>query len=240
MVKIKEPENSQGWGGCGAPGLGVGDFRRCCGHAHGVTKTKALRQILTKPNIFPAIKQFHSQAFAKEKWKHCHKKIGVSPNLGAIQISIKRVFPERLCYSGGDSLVAKEPACQCRRCRFDSGSERSPGEANGNHSSILACENPLDRGAWRASVNGVAQGQTEDLSGVMEAFYSLINVFITQMVVFDKTRIRMSWYVKNFTWIKKKFFKWMQFMGCFRLDLEKSAVIRQLEKLGHWMNAWWY
>ena len=38
------------------------------------------------------------------------------------------------------------------------GSERSPGEENGNHSSILAWTiNPMDRGAWWATVPGLAK-----------------------------------------------------------------------------------
>ena len=38
------------------------------------------------------------------------------------------------------------------------GSERSPGEENGNHSSIPAWTiNPMDRGAWRTTFHGVAR-----------------------------------------------------------------------------------
>jgi hypothetical protein len=46
-----------------------------------------------------------------------------------------------------DGASGKKPACQCRRCRFNLGSGRSPG---GGHSSPLqySClENPVDRGA---------------------------------------------------------------------------------------------
>ena len=28
------------------------------------------------------------------------------------------------------------------------------------HSSILACRNPMDRGAWRATIHGIAQSRT--------------------------------------------------------------------------------
>ena len=53
----------------------------------------------------------------------------------------------------------KESICQCRRHRFSlPGSGRSPGEGDGNHSSILTWGNPMDRGAWRATVNGVTKG----------------------------------------------------------------------------------
>ena len=40
------------------------------------------------------------------------------------------------------------------------GSGRSPREGNGNPLQCSCLENPLDRGAWRAAVHGVANSQT--------------------------------------------------------------------------------
>jgi len=40
------------------------------------------------------------------------------------------------------------------------GSGRSPGEANGNPLQYSCLENPIDRGAWWATVHGVAKSQT--------------------------------------------------------------------------------
>ena len=40
------------------------------------------------------------------------------------------------------------------------GSERSPGEGNGNPLQCSCLENPMDRGAWWAAVHGVAKSQT--------------------------------------------------------------------------------
>ena len=40
------------------------------------------------------------------------------------------------------------------------GSGRSPGEGNGNPLQYYCLENPLDRGAWQATVHGVAKSQT--------------------------------------------------------------------------------
>ena len=37
------------------------------------------------------------------------------------------------------------------------GSERSPGEGNGNPLQYSCVENPMDRGAWWATVHGVAK-----------------------------------------------------------------------------------
>ena len=40
---------------------------------------------------------------------------------------------------------------------FDPWSERSPGEVNGNLLLYSCLENPMDRGAWQATVHGVAK-----------------------------------------------------------------------------------
>ena len=44
------------------------------------------------------------------------------------------------------------------------GSGRSPGEGNGNPLQYSCLENPMDRGAWGATVNGVAKSLTERLT----------------------------------------------------------------------------
>ena len=54
-------------------------------------------------------------------------------------------------------LSGKESACQCRRCGFDPWVGKIPWrKPTATHSSILAW-NPMDRGAWRATVHGVAK-----------------------------------------------------------------------------------
>ena len=40
------------------------------------------------------------------------------------------------------------------------GSERSPGEGNGNPLQYSCLENPMDRGAWWAAVHGVTKSRT--------------------------------------------------------------------------------
>ena len=57
----------------------------------------------------------------------------------------------------------KESACQCRRQRAagsNPGSGRSPGGGNGSPLQYPCPENPMDRGAWRAAVLGVAKTGT--------------------------------------------------------------------------------
>ena len=60
------------------------------------------------------------------------------------------------------ALVVKNPPANARDIR-DAGSipgSRSPGEGNGNPFQYSCLENPMDRGAWRATVYGVEKSQT--------------------------------------------------------------------------------
>ena len=53
-------------------------------------------------------------------------------------------------------LSGKEPACQFKNEGSVLGLGRSPGEGNGNPLQYSCLENPMDRGAWRVVVHGVA------------------------------------------------------------------------------------
>ena len=53
--------------------------------------------------------------------------------------------------------VGKESACNAGAPGSIPGSGRSPGEGNGNPLQYSCLENPMDRGAWQATVHGVAQ-----------------------------------------------------------------------------------
>ena len=66
---------------------------------------------------------------------------------------------QQMGFPGGAS--GKEPACQCRRLkRLICGWGRSPGEGNGNALWYSCLENPMDGGAWWATVHGVAESDT--------------------------------------------------------------------------------
>ena len=54
------------------------------------------------------------------------------------------------------------------------GSGRSPGEGNGNPFQYSCLENPMDRGAWRAMVHGVAES---DMTEATLAPTELLTVF---------------------------------------------------------------
>ena len=51
-------------------------------------------------------------------------------------------------------LSGKESACQCKDMDSTPGSGRS-GEGNGNPLQYSWLGNPMDRGAWRATVHGI-------------------------------------------------------------------------------------
>ena len=68
---------------------------------------------------------------------------------------------QRVSFPGGSA--GKESACKAGAIG-DAGSTpelaSSPGEGNGNPLQYPCLENPMDRGAWRATVHGVAQSWT--------------------------------------------------------------------------------
>ena len=61
-------------------------------------------------------------------------------------------------------LVVKNPLAKAGDIRHKNsipGSGRSPGEGHGNPFQYSSLENPMDRGAWRPTVHGVAKSQTQ-------------------------------------------------------------------------------
>ena len=54
-------------------------------------------------------------------------------------------------------LYGKESTCQVGETGLISGVGKSPGEGNGNPLQYSCLENPMDRGAWQATVYGVAK-----------------------------------------------------------------------------------
>ena len=62
-------------------------------------------------------------------------------------------------FPGGSEV--KAPACKAGDLGSTPGSGRSPGEGNGNPFQYSCLEDSIDREAWRATVHGVAESQTE-------------------------------------------------------------------------------
>ena len=63
------------------------------------------------------------------------------------------------CFPGGS--VVKNPPANAGDVGLIPGSGRSPGGGNGNPLQYSCLENPMERGAWRATVYGVAKSQTQ-------------------------------------------------------------------------------
>ena len=62
-------------------------------------------------------------------------------------------------FPGGS--MGKNPPASGGDAGLISGLGRSPGEGNGNPLQYSCLENPMDRGAWRASFHRVTKSQTQ-------------------------------------------------------------------------------
>ena len=62
------------------------------------------------------------------------------------------------CFPG--SSDGKQSACNAGDSGSIPGWGRSPGEGNGNPLQYSYLENPMNRGAWRATVHRVTENQT--------------------------------------------------------------------------------
>ena len=67
-------------------------------------------------------------------------------------------FGSPLGFPGGSE--GKASACNVGDLSSIPGSGTSPGEENGNPLQYSCLENPMDRGAWQATIHGVAESQT--------------------------------------------------------------------------------
>ena len=82
----------------------------------------------------------------------------------AQQHSLESLLPDLLfnnCYfCFASSSDSKESACNAGDPGSIPGSGRSPGEGNGYPLQYSYLENPMDRGAWQATVHGVTESRT--------------------------------------------------------------------------------
>ena len=112
------------------------------------------RPLLLLPSIFPSTKVFSNELALHIMWpKYWSFSFSISPSnnyLGLITF--------RMGFPGGSEV--KVPACNLGNLGSIPGSGRFPGEGNVNPLQYSCLENPMDRGAWWATVHEVAKSQT--------------------------------------------------------------------------------
>ena len=104
----------------------------------------AVKCILTSPTLHLDLKNFPDSL------------VSPRPSLAGIYYVINKCLPP--CFPVG--LVVKNPPFNARDTGSIPGWGRSPGGGNGNRAQHSCLENPMDRGAWRATVHGVEKSGT--------------------------------------------------------------------------------
>ena len=106
------------------------------------------------------------------------------------------------------------------------GSGRSPGEGNGNPLQYSCLENPMDRGAWWATVHGVAKSWTR-LSDFTFTFKSIIA---------KRIDVNCGWQISTSLWMTVEI-NCMCVNWCVRTKLHFSICWRQImEKQKHLLS----
>ena len=85
-------------------------------------------------------------------WNELFSPAGLEEQLERRHRSLHQGFP--------DSSDSKEFACNAGNLGSIPGLGRSPGEGNGNPLQYSCLDNPMDRGAWWATVHGITKSQT--------------------------------------------------------------------------------
>ena len=94
---------------------------------------------------------------SSEKKKRRRRIPSIIPHVTFAAFSI----PYRAWWGFPGGSVGKESACNAGYPGLIPGLGKSPGERNGNPFQYFCLENPMDRGAWWATVHVVAKSQTQ-------------------------------------------------------------------------------
>ena len=100
---------------------------------------------LQAPEVTPRVSQKHSR-YTQGALKTCMDRKGSHTIIWALI----EMWPQF-------GSVVENPPANAGDSSSIPGSGRSPGEGNGNEHQYSCLENPRDRGAWRATVHGVAK-----------------------------------------------------------------------------------
>ena len=117
-------------------------------HIH-ISITLGFSRNRERSHLFTAPFLLRQKLVGREYWgkKHC----------------LRLWFESRLYMGFPCGPSGKESTCQCRRhkrCRFQPWAERSSGVGNGNPLQYSCLGNPMDRGAWWATVHGSKESWT--------------------------------------------------------------------------------
>ena len=86
----------------------------------------------------------------------------------------------------------KESVCNVGDLGSIPGSGRSPGEGNGSPLQYSSLENPMDRGAWRATVHGVTE------SDMTEQLHDDDDVVLSFRVELELLKVKIQVKFKNY------------------------------------------
>ena len=81
----------------------------------------------------------------------------------------------------------KESTCNAGDLASIPGLGRSPGEGNGNPLQYSCLENPMDRGAWQATVRGVSMSQTQ-----LSDFHFHVQFLLSHTVIWESKLYKCS------------------------------------------------
>ena len=107
--------------------------------------------LLLLPSVFPRIKVFSNESVLCIR---CQS-IGPWASASVLPMNIQDWFPLQFGFPGGSEVKAS--ASNAGDLGLIPGSGRSPGEGYGNPLQYSCLENPMDGGAWWATVHRVAQ-----------------------------------------------------------------------------------
>ena len=81
--------------------------------------------------------------------------------------------------------AGKESTCNAGNLGSIPGSGQSPGEGNGHPLQYSCLENPMDRGAWRATVHRVAKSWTQMKQLSMHFIYSYYKILAIFLMLYS-------------------------------------------------------
>ena len=137
------------------------------------------------------------------------------------------------------SSVGKESACRAGDLGSIPGWGRSSGEGNGKPIQYSCLENPMDRGAWQATVHGVARvrhdSATKPPQAPRSSLYSWLHIFRTSREPSEPEKpnlphLRAHWTRSVFHWYDYLAAIFVPSLGTLDLMLQVDALINSTQQ----------